>query len=329
MRKKCSVFVAVVMFAALGYALPASAAHVGCGMTITTNTTLDSDVGPCSGEGIIVGADNITLDLNGHRVFGVVGVPGEGAGIHLTGRTGVTVKNGSVRYFDAGVAIEGGGNNQIQALTVDRNEGDSSTDFGDGIAINASNDNIIQGNTVTRNAPYDGIGLFGTGGSDRNQILNNTISNNEGLRTIGPHGTTEEDDGVRLENGSQFNVVRANTIERNGLDGIGVFFQSTDNQLIGNTIRRNGFHEPPPPPTLDRPGEGIRVFVQADRTLIRGNTTTGNAARGIRVDSLNNQIRANTSLGNVFEDLYDSNTGCDANVWQGNTFGTRNQTCIS
>jgi hypothetical protein len=40
--------------------------HVGCGDTITTDTTLESDLVNCPNNGIVIGADNITLDLNGH-----------------------------------------------------------------------------------------------------------------------------------------------------------------------------------------------------------------------------------------------------------------------
>lgn len=35
-----------------------------CGQTILVSTVLDSNVGPCA-TGITIGADNITLDLNG------------------------------------------------------------------------------------------------------------------------------------------------------------------------------------------------------------------------------------------------------------------------
>jgi hypothetical protein len=57
-----------------GAAASAAASHVGCGDTITVSTTLDSDLVECPGSGIIVGADKITLDLNGHTVGGVVAV---------------------------------------------------------------------------------------------------------------------------------------------------------------------------------------------------------------------------------------------------------------
>src|ERR671915_2326466 len=101
--------VALLAVALLGTTLvgTASAAHVGCGQTITQNTVLDSNVGPCSGDGIIIGANNITLDLNGFTVSGTA-APGEGAGILLESRTGVTVRNGTVTLFDAGVVVDGG-----------------------------------------------------------------------------------------------------------------------------------------------------------------------------------------------------------------------------
>ena len=48
----------------------ALASHVSCGDTITTDTTLDSDLVNCPNNGIVIGADNITLDLNGHTIDG-------------------------------------------------------------------------------------------------------------------------------------------------------------------------------------------------------------------------------------------------------------------
>src|ERR671938_598852 len=86
---------------------PAGASHVTCGQMIMSRTILDSDVGPCSGNGIIIGADGVSLDLNGHQVFGTSEF-GEGAGILVFRKTGVTISNGTVRAFDGGVVIEGG-----------------------------------------------------------------------------------------------------------------------------------------------------------------------------------------------------------------------------
>ena len=48
-------------------ALPSSAiaTHVSCGDVITQDTTLDSDLVNCPGDGVVIGASNITLDLAG------------------------------------------------------------------------------------------------------------------------------------------------------------------------------------------------------------------------------------------------------------------------
>ena len=48
----------------------ASASHVSCGDTITADTTLDSDLLNCPNNGILIGADGITLNLNGHVIDG-------------------------------------------------------------------------------------------------------------------------------------------------------------------------------------------------------------------------------------------------------------------
>ena len=49
---------------------PAFANHVTCGDIITSDTTLDSDLVNCPSNGIVIGADDVTLDLNGHTIDG-------------------------------------------------------------------------------------------------------------------------------------------------------------------------------------------------------------------------------------------------------------------
>ena len=43
---------------------------IKCGDTITQDTVLTNDIVNCSGYGLIIGADNITLDCNGHLIEG-------------------------------------------------------------------------------------------------------------------------------------------------------------------------------------------------------------------------------------------------------------------
>src|SRR4051794_5355859 len=41
-----------------------------CGDTITKDTTLHKDLVNCPNNGILIGADNVTLDLHGHTIDG-------------------------------------------------------------------------------------------------------------------------------------------------------------------------------------------------------------------------------------------------------------------
>ena len=75
-----------------------------CGTTIVTSVVLDSDL-VCGMGGIMVGADGITIALNGHSITG----PNRGAplvGILVVGRTGVSIEGpGTVTNFRTGILI--------------------------------------------------------------------------------------------------------------------------------------------------------------------------------------------------------------------------------
>src|SRR3954462_12547210 len=93
---------------ALGGAKAAS--NVSCGDTITTDVTLHRNLVNCPNNGIIIGADDITLDLNYHTVDGDGSLtPGCNPeiefcdeGVVNLGPDGVTVVHGSVREFAFG-----------------------------------------------------------------------------------------------------------------------------------------------------------------------------------------------------------------------------------
>jgi hypothetical protein len=56
---------------------------VGCGDTITKSTRLTANLVDCPTVGLVIAADGITLDLNGHRVDG--GAAGDDVGIDVEG----------------------------------------------------------------------------------------------------------------------------------------------------------------------------------------------------------------------------------------------------
>ena len=129
---KGRIFLAILALAigcwlALG-AGQASASHVTCGDTITTDTKLHSDLVNCPSNGIAIGSDNITLDLNGHTIDGDGELKDDCAedeicdiGVLNDGHSGVTIEGGSVREFAAGVIVFGASQNSLRHLSVSRN----------------------------------------------------------------------------------------------------------------------------------------------------------------------------------------------------------------
>jgi Right handed beta helix region len=100
----------------------ALATTVHCGDVITESVVLDSDLN-CPGDGIVIGASNVTLDLNGHTISG----QGSGNGISVLPppqvppytRQNIEVRNGVVRNFKLSVAMENVVGAVIRDLTAD------------------------------------------------------------------------------------------------------------------------------------------------------------------------------------------------------------------
>jgi parallel beta-helix repeat protein len=198
------------------FAITAPTAHAGpvsCGQTIVANTTLTSDVGPCAPcqGGVVIGADNVTFDLNGHTIFGLPGT-GEGPGVLVPGRIKVTIRNGTVRNFDAGVVIRGGSSNTVTNMAIRNNIGVPSpcSPFTDGIAVVTSSNNRILFNTVINNW-IDGISMS-LGASGNLVYRNRVASNGFGGPTAG--------DGIRVF--GRNNLILSNMSVDNARDGISV-----------------------------------------------------------------------------------------------------------
>jgi parallel beta-helix repeat protein len=335
-----------------------AAATVACGQTITRDTTLTADVGPCQGEGIIVGADNIRLNLNGRRVLGNSdqGASGEFAGIRLAGRTGVTVtghpgksgKKGTVSGFEAGVVIDGGSANTVENLTARDNIGldDAfNAELGDGIIIFDSPSNRILNNVVVHNGIFDGIGVLGKT-SDNNIIQGNTVDDTVGPTPDGGSsvgGPAGQGIAVNGADGSNRETIagtkiEGNTIRRNASAGISNI-NNVDGSILGNTIEGNGLTNSAGNGIGIQAGLGFRIQFPT-RILVQGNEVHGNAENGIsvRANASENRIIDNDAADNnaasLFRrtfDLHDENRDCDSNVWSGNIWGTGlfNTACVT
>ncbi|HEV2758126.1 MAG TPA: right-handed parallel beta-helix repeat-containing protein [Acidimicrobiales bacterium] len=307
---------------------------------------LDNDLSGCTNNGIVVGADNITLDLNGHTVAGT-SASGDQGGVVLVGRTGVTVRNGTVRNFDVGVVIEGGSNNTVEGINAFDNISFSGTTNrgGDGIAILSSRDNSILRNNTVNNGPFSGIGIYSdidsahprsTGGvSSGNVVDGNVVQGNIQGRT--PNNVVNNDNiGIRLEPGNTRNFILNNRVTGNGLDGITLFVRNTFTVVRANIVTENGFYR-----QTARRGNGIGLQIGgANDNIVEYNISTRNADNGISIrnGSLRNVVRNNTAVYNAVLppastnfgptfDLLDNNPNCDANVWQDNRYGTAFPPC--
>jgi hypothetical protein len=85
-----------------------------CGATITVDTRLERDLVNCPSNGLVIGADNITLDLNGHVIDGdgteFSDCPPDepcDLGVVDFDHRGVTIKGGTIREFVFGVLVVG------------------------------------------------------------------------------------------------------------------------------------------------------------------------------------------------------------------------------
>ena len=197
----------------------ALASHISCGGTITADATLDSDLVNCPNNGIVIAADGVELDLNGHLI------DGDGTefnacsdnefcdgGVVNDGHDGVTVRQGSVREFGTGVFVGGARHNRVLGIASSRNL------FFGFLVIDAAR-SLVRGSSGNDNVAPDGDGM-GLFGSRHVRVLDSEFRRN-------PLGVHVED--------SPDNLVRGNAISRNGL---GMLMQANRNAVRRNRCAR-------------------------------------------------------------------------------------------
>lgn len=201
---------------------PAGANHVSCGDTIVADTTLDGDLVNCPNNGILIGADDVTLDLNGHRIDGdgepVKRCPKDefcDVGLLNDGHDGATVTGGSVREFGAGLFVRKARHNRVLGISSSRNEF-----FGFVIAESARS--LIRDSSGNGNPAPDGDGI-GVFGSHHVRILQNSFRRN----ALGMH--VEDSTSI---------VIKQNQFSRNS--DFGILMEADRNQVRRNRCVRNG-----------------------------------------------------------------------------------------
>jgi parallel beta-helix repeat protein len=201
----------------------ARASHVGCGATISSDTQLDSDLTNCPRNGIVIGADDIELDLNGHTIDGdgVLGCDDFYAcdyGVDNTaGHHGVTIENGTIQDFATAVFVLEAGDNRLRRLS-------SSHNVLGGMLVIASPGARIEHNSISANGlTTDQAGLIVFDSSEV-RIEGNSVFDNGDI-------------GMFLQG------VDDSRVERNSVSGnpeAGVILDGNRNEVSGNRDQRRG-----------------------------------------------------------------------------------------
>jgi parallel beta-helix repeat protein len=296
----------VVLVSALLPATPAHAVTVTCGKVINTSITVSNDLTNCLGNGLVIGANDITVNLNGKVIDGT----GLGVGIKNTGFANVTIRNGTVQEFDYGIVLNSGTTgNVVEQMTLSANE------FA-GVQLSQAHSNTIR-NIKLLGQLNEAIQVIE--GSSQNLLMNNTIrdSKGEGVLVLSSNGNRLEgnkivrsSDQSLLVSGSQDNTIVGNSLLKSGDAGLTLENTSGSNLITGNIVKGSS-------------DQGIWVtstpgFTSAGSNLITGNTVNANGDVGIWVTSgAPSEITNNVVNGNFDKGIWIISSG--PNTITGNT----------
>jgi parallel beta-helix repeat protein len=272
---------------------------LACGDTITADTTLDSDLIDCPNNGIVIEADDITLDLNGHTIDGdgmlVDPCPEDefcDVGVLNDGHHGVRITGGTVQEFAFGAFVFSARGNVLSNLTTVEHV------FSGILLVDVARTNV-RGCTVSRNAGPDsgvGITLFE---SHNNRIVGNASFDNAELgihlilsnhNYVGTNRVRDNpEDGIILQGDA--NQIVGNRVVRNAIT---ITLFTNDAHAVGNVVRRNYVRR--------APRGGIAIDSAVERTLVKRNHVFRAGGHGIVVGNpttrvTRNEARYNDDLG--------------------------------
>ena len=339
MSNKLTILAVVVLIAAV-IALSrglVQADHVSCGDTLTKNTKLHSDLACTTTPGLIIGANNVTVDLNGFTLTGEPCAKCHGIRNGDIGTSpsfdNVTVKNGIIVGFEQGIRAQGspGGTElkhfTIRDVVVTDQTSSSAIDILDSqhVTIQDSIINVPSGAPDTVEAirleSVDGVTV------ERVHVIGGEVGVNFGC------------DPCPDPNGPTNGVIKDSTFVNNGN---GIFLaHTTDAKVENNVVTGSGgtavlvglkcFVDTFPAIThvkisnnvvLNNEAAGITLCT-TDNSKVFKNIVTGNGGRGIRLlgGSIDNKIEKNVAIRNTADDMF-HDVASTPNKWVKNTCGT-------
>jgi parallel beta-helix repeat protein len=264
-----------------------------CGQVVTQDVTLTSDLNCDNGDGLIVGASGITINLNGYSITGPQG----------GGAENPTTANSNSEGGDAANSNSEGGDAENPTAANSNSEGGDAED-------------IRPVSTARQTTDYDGSSGILVANADNVAIagLGEIAGFSRGVTFLGSSGGALTD--VQLVNNeigavvasSEGTEVSRNTITNNGIavvsdasnGGVTAF-----NQIVANLE------------------QGILLLGSSDN-VVAANNMYGNGASGIYLDPMSqrNHIDYNTVFGHETADVNNAD-GMPTNVNQ-NSFGDNN-----
>jgi hypothetical protein len=130
-----------------------------------------------SGNAIEIQTNNVVLDLNGFKLGGLAaGFFTTAIGIHALDRQNLTIKNGTIRGFLYGIALQDAGASQghvVEDLRADQHTFVGIRVVGAGVIVR-NNQVVATGGTTAFGLDMDAVGILVTGHGPR--VLNNNVS---------------------------------------------------------------------------------------------------------------------------------------------------------
>ena len=251
---------------------------------LTDNLTLSST----SSNGISITVDNVTIDLMGFTLTGSGKTSGGFSGISATGRSYLTIKNGTIQEFGRD-GISAGGSPQFGYKILNMrllNNGD------DGMYV-IGGQHLIR-DVIAKGNGEDGIDTGGGGGgffSVGTQIINNIAENNDGHGIAGGHRSYLEKNTSSNNGGNGINSYSSMTIKENTVHsnlGWGIYADS------GSSIKNNTVY------SNNTDGTATEGGIRASSTSrITANFLRSNQQQGIDVEGFDTVVNQNEISGST------------------------------
>lgn len=128
------------------------------------------------GNAIEIQTNNVVLDLNGHKLGGLAAGPStQAVGIYAADHQNITIRNGTIRGFFYGIALDDLGASQghvVEDIRADQNTREGIDVRGSGVIIR-NNQVVATGGTTVFGSNASAIGIVAIGSGAR--VLNNDV----------------------------------------------------------------------------------------------------------------------------------------------------------